>query len=276
MKSVLIKYSFLSVVILFLFTSCEKNEVSNITLNFTSASFSIGQTDSLIATTTGSGDLSKFPVTWSTSNSSVVTVTNGKIEGMADGKATVTAKAGTKSVSCDITVSNLIVPSTDKAYLFHMGDKFKSGISNYFEVYLLGSSDTVVLSFNLPLTVTDTLPVGTYNIQKNIAMKYVTDMSCLVPNTSNPSFTPDYIYVRGSLYVTKIFHYVVSGSIVVKSTNSNYSIEYTLLDQYGNTIFGTYLGKLEYRNIATSSAVAPQAIKGLSIQKCSEIKRIWK
>ena len=43
-------------------------------------------------------------VTWSTSNSSVVTVNQGKVSAIAEGTATITAKAGNNKGLCSVTV----------------------------------------------------------------------------------------------------------------------------------------------------------------------------
>lgn len=62
-------YTFTILISLVLLASCSKNEVANITLNKSTANYTIGKTDSLICTITTSGDLDKYPQTWATSNS---------------------------------------------------------------------------------------------------------------------------------------------------------------------------------------------------------------
>ena len=53
-------------------------------------------------------------VSWKSNNTSVATVTNGVVKGIAAGTATITATAGEKSATCEVTVSDAI-PSTDFA-----------------------------------------------------------------------------------------------------------------------------------------------------------------
>ena len=74
-------------------------EVS-VKLNKTSATLNIGDTLSLTATTTGSGSLS-----WSSDNTSVATVSNGKVTAKGAGTATITATYGGKTATCKITVN---------------------------------------------------------------------------------------------------------------------------------------------------------------------------
>ena len=64
---------------------------------------------------TVSPDNATYPtVTWTTSDDTKVTVENGTIKGIAAGTATITATAGEKSKTCEVTVSDAI-PSTDFA-----------------------------------------------------------------------------------------------------------------------------------------------------------------
>ncbi|MBR0532706.1 MAG: Ig-like domain-containing protein, partial [Bacteroidales bacterium] len=49
-------------------------------------------------------------VTWSSSNSSVATVQGGTVTGVAEGTATITATAGGKSATCQVTVTKTIIP----------------------------------------------------------------------------------------------------------------------------------------------------------------------
>jgi hypothetical protein len=77
-------------------------------------SLSIGESKTLTATVTPSDALNKN-VTWKSSNTSVVTVTNGTIKGIKEGTATVTATAGdgsNVSASCTVTVKPTITGLT--------------------------------------------------------------------------------------------------------------------------------------------------------------------
>ncbi|MDP4239683.1 MAG: hypothetical protein Q8904_09485 [Bacteroidota bacterium] len=260
MKEIMKLSLLVSLFTLVLFASCTKNEITSITLNKTTEVFNIAQTDSLIATIQVKGDINKFPITWTTSNSSVVTVVNGKIEGIGVGNAVITAKAGDLTSTCNVNVSDQIVPITNEGHLIYRGDKFDTSLSNYFDVYLFGARDTLVLSFNLPLAITDSLPVGSYSV---ISLSYLSDFK---PNTSNPAFSADGISVWGSFFIGKTVNPVKSGSIVVSTINKNYAIEYNLVDFYGNNIYGTFLGNLTYHDETASSSMSPSA-KRISIVK---------
>ena len=82
---------------------------SGITLSKYSASLNTGETISLSATTTPSGQ----SVTWSSSNSKVATVSGGKVTGVGSGTATITASFSyggkTYSESCSVTVKRVAI-----------------------------------------------------------------------------------------------------------------------------------------------------------------------
>ena len=78
-------------------------EVSSITLDKSSASLKIGETITLTATV-GPDDATDKTVTWTTSDATVATVSNGVVTAKKIGTATITAKAGDKTATCSITV----------------------------------------------------------------------------------------------------------------------------------------------------------------------------
>ena len=77
--------------------------VTAVTLNKTSASLKAGETVTLTATVKPD-DATDKTVTWSTSDATVATVSNGVVTAKKVGTATITAKAGDKSATCEITV----------------------------------------------------------------------------------------------------------------------------------------------------------------------------
>lgn len=77
--------------------------VSGITLNLTNFSLTVGDTYNLRATVTPYNASNKT-VTWSSSNSGVATVVNGKVTALKEGSATITAKAGNKTATAYVTV----------------------------------------------------------------------------------------------------------------------------------------------------------------------------
>ncbi|WP_286904453.1 Ig-like domain-containing protein [Clostridium sp. UBA1652] len=92
-------------------------DVSEISLNKTSSSLNIGETEDLIATVKPDNASIK-DVTWSSSDESVATVDeNGKVTAIKAGNATITAKTTDGSnltATCDVTV---VQPSNDRAIL---------------------------------------------------------------------------------------------------------------------------------------------------------------
>ena len=78
-------------------------EVSSITLDKSSASLEVGETVTLSATVNPS-DATDKTITWTTSDATVATVSNGVVTAKKLGTATITAKAGDKTVTCSITV----------------------------------------------------------------------------------------------------------------------------------------------------------------------------
>ena len=95
--------------------------VSGISLNKSSLSLEIGASETLTATISPSNATDKS-VSWSTSNSSVATVSNGKVTGVAEGSVTITvATSNGKKATCSVNVIKKEVPVTsviiDKATL---------------------------------------------------------------------------------------------------------------------------------------------------------------
>lgn len=244
---------------LFHFTSCTKNEVTNLTLSFPTKTFIIGQTDSLIATVTASGDLNNFPVSWATSNNNVVSVTDGKIIGLAGGTAIITAKSGDITATCEVTVNNEIATVMNLGGLVYWGDEFNNNMANLFQVGLAGPNDTLYFNINAPLLSVTELAIGNYTILSTI------DVSFFQPFTVIPGFLyngQNYC----SWYVSKITSPIVAGNFEVKTSNSgNCVIEFNLIDGFGNTIYGSFQGSLNYIDKSSTKVSSfPTSIKSQS------------
>ena len=84
-------------------------EVTSITLDKTSLSLGVGGEETLTATVKPDNATDKT-VTWTSSNSAVATVDNGRVKGIKEGTATITAKAGSKTAKCNVTVKAEAVP----------------------------------------------------------------------------------------------------------------------------------------------------------------------
>ncbi len=78
--------------------------VESVTLNKTQLTLDVGGEETLTATVTPDNATDKT-VTWSSDNTAVATVENGKITAVAAGTAMITATAGDKSATCTVTVN---------------------------------------------------------------------------------------------------------------------------------------------------------------------------
>jgi len=240
---------FIPLFVLALVTSCVKNEVTSITMSKLTMDLNIAQTDSLIATIQVTGDINKFPVTWTSSNQSVVTVIKGKIQGVSNGKATITAKSGNLTAECQVNVTNEIYPVLNAGLLVYKGGKINPGISNMFVVGLASPSDTMYIFVNASYTSTTSLPIGEYKLLTSL-----NSISDLVPFTIIPGIL-DNGKQYNSWYIGVIESPITKGTLKVTDlTNSVYTIEVDLVDENGNNIYGSYAGKLKYYDETVSSA----------------------
>ena len=77
--------------------------VTKVELNKTTLELHVEDTETLTATVTPTTATNKA-VTWSSSDTGVATVENGKVTAVAEGTATITAKAGDQTAECEVTV----------------------------------------------------------------------------------------------------------------------------------------------------------------------------
>ena len=86
--------------------------VESITLDKTTATLEEGESVTLMATITPE-DATNKSITWTSSDNSIATVDqNGKVAAIKEGTATITAKAGEKQASCEITVNKKVIQVT--------------------------------------------------------------------------------------------------------------------------------------------------------------------
>ncbi|MDD3219260.1 MAG: Ig-like domain-containing protein [Lachnospiraceae bacterium] len=116
-----------------------KSPLSQITLSDTAVSLTKGSTKKLTVNYNPSDTTDSKTVTWSSSNSAVAAVSDGTITAVSGGQATITAKVGAKSASCEVTVS---VPLNNISL-----NKTSTTINR-------GSSETLTVSYN-PTDTTD-------------------------------------------------------------------------------------------------------------------------
>ena len=96
--------------------------VQSISLNKTETVIEQGETETLIATVTPDNADDASSVVWSSSNESVAVVEGGVVTAVFEGTATITASAGGKSATCQVTVPHKYVPvesvSLDKTEIY--------------------------------------------------------------------------------------------------------------------------------------------------------------
>ena len=282
MKHSILKFELALIGLVFLI-SCANNEVKTLSIDKTTSALTLGQTDSIIVTMTLSGDISKLPQTWSSSNTAVVTVKNGKIDALTAGSATITVQAGSKSATCQVTVSDQIKPVISHGDLVYYGDAYgtqKDSLlnneSHNFVIYLasplvnstnyfMGTNDRVMLELNTDTLQTISIPSGTYDMMTDLTR------SKLLPFT----LVPAYVYQNypwGTWYFGVTNNDIITGNVVVLNTNNVYDISYNLIDYYGNQISGTFHGTLNYTNNAQASP-AQKISTGLKSLNHSCLKR---
>lgn len=82
----------------------QETKATLVLLNKNELSLATGLSEMLVATV-ATTDASEMAASWTSSNASVATVSNdGKVTGVSKGNTTITAKAGDKSASCEVTV----------------------------------------------------------------------------------------------------------------------------------------------------------------------------
>ncbi len=126
------------------------NAVSSVKLNYSSKTLQVDDTMQLTATISPSS--ANQSVSWSSSNISVVSVSNGKITAKKVGKATVTATANNgKSASCEVTVKKR--EQTDSVHL--SATEYHINIGQTITVTLYGTDNvTWNVSNSNPVTIT--------------------------------------------------------------------------------------------------------------------------
>lgn len=104
--------------------------VTGVSLNKTTATFEIGESVDLTATVTPDNAANKT-VTWKSSAETVATVDgNGKVTGVSEGTATITATVGDKSTECSVTVE-AVAPAAAKGIFWQTGKKLDFGEGAY-------------------------------------------------------------------------------------------------------------------------------------------------
>ncbi len=256
-KMKILKKSLFTIIIssLLLFTSCTKNEVTQVTIDKPTLDLVLGQVDSLFANTEYTGTIVPA-VTWTSSNPDVATIKNGEVVALKKGTSVISAQAGNKTASCNITVNNEIFPTLVKGEIWYFGDIYDSGTSNNFLVCLAGQNinmdnltgdgDVLFLEFNTELTVKNNVPTGIYNISESF------EPGTMVPGWVESSGDP-----WGTWFFGKTYNDVITGFVQVTNNNEgNYKFVLNLSDYFGNSITGTYQMNLSFFDLTDEQTPA--------------------
>ena len=112
-----------------------------VSLNYSSISLEEGQSRQLTASITPF-DATDQKVTWSSSNTSIATVTDGLVKAISEGTASITASCGGKSASCAVTVTKSIVPVTGISMAQSNAAQVKVGESTVWAVIITPNNAT--------------------------------------------------------------------------------------------------------------------------------------
>ena len=85
--------------------------VTSVTLDKSEMELTEGD-EAILTATVKPDNATDKTVTWTSSDTSVATVTDGKVKALKPGTATITAKAGDKSAKCTVTVAAKVIPVT--------------------------------------------------------------------------------------------------------------------------------------------------------------------
>ncbi|HRZ98469.1 MAG TPA: Ig-like domain-containing protein, partial [Paludibacter sp.] len=268
-------YFIIASIIFISFTSCVKNEVTSVTISDSEKTLTLGQVDSLFADSEFTGDITPS-ITWTTSNSLVCEVNKGEIKAITKGNAVITAQAGNKTATCNVTVSNEIKPVLSKGELWFWGDVYETGISNNFIACiastginlenLTGDGEFMYLEFNTDTLVTNNIPAGTYEMDKT-----------LKAGTLVPAWVDTDNYPWGTWYFGDTYNDVISGIVRVTVENNIYTFQYNLVDYFGNNISGVYTGQLTYIDFTQSNTA--QSVKNkikIGNKRLSDQSKVFK
>lgn len=163
-------------------------QVSSVSLNFTSVTLLIGNSETLIATVLPSNAMDKN-VTWTSSDPNVASVDQaGKVTAIKEGDATITASAGGKTASCSVTVVkdylDLVhkvtvtltgqgIMATNAGTYYSRDYTIRNNSSVAIDVYEIGTSNYISLNqrINAGGSYTHTLYFS-YNVYPTVTVKF--------------------------------------------------------------------------------------------------------
>ena len=268
MKSLKKNSLFIALVVIITLSSCERNEISSISLNKTTIALNVGESDTIIATVNYSGEISAIPVNWSADNNNIVSIaeqssgsssksgSSGSMQkkivvtALQKGTVKITVGSEEKFVTCDISVNQREF-TFNQAHVANWGDYYDID-NNNFDMYLLESS----LSFNPEgeLTGNGTLLYLDFNVpltQHELAEGYFTSSNSGNINTFFPGekyTSGDQVSYGGARFVevqggiTKKITLIESGHFAFVLNGQDYIIGGEMTTMTGERIPFTFSG----------------------------------
>ena len=177
-----------------------------------------------------------------------------------------------------------IYPALTQADLYYWGDIYKSKTSNNFTVFLgsqtinmdslSGNGDILMLELNTPLTVTNYIPDGTYEMMAGLQTQY------LLPNTMVPGYSSTSGNKWGTWYLGSSSEALLTGNATFTKSGNNYTINYQLYNDIKTKVSGTFTGSMRNFDYSTTSSgvIAAKAKQKQMIKannnKTSKIRRL--
>lgn len=84
-----------------------------------------------------SGDLDPAEITWTSSDETVATVTNGKVVAVGNGNATITAEYRGQTATCEVHCNNVVVSSYELRTRYGLGNDFTISVGETITLYMV-------------------------------------------------------------------------------------------------------------------------------------------
>ena len=231
-------------------------EVTSLTLSVSTLSLNNDVPQAITATTVPSG----ATVTWSSSNNSVATVSDGIVTGVSNGSCVITAYAGELFATCDVTVAGFSELVSISAVYTQSGEVYTTDSLDSLKADLVvtatySDSSTATIP-STDYTLSGTLTVGTSTITVVYGGK--TDSFNVTVSSMPELYSDSEIQTYGT---SGTFTEVTGGIDIVSNGNANwnlYAFPKTDLPTYGELENHTI--KLEYDIDATSLGNADQFV----------------
>lgn len=272
----------------FLFSSCVKNEVTGISLSKQQISLKLGQSDSLEAVVTYSGEMNNAPVTISVSDSKIVSAKLSDSQGvptsseaftrnvvfssLSPGTTTVTISAGSKNMVCTVTVTQATLSMT-QSLVINYGVASDILDNSIISMYLMPSTFRVddslgniygkgqLIHFELLLPPTQTtIPATTFN-SSNTDIVNTFQSGYYYKNNDQSVPQGTYLVDIGNSGIT--YTLVKKGRFTVTINGASFLIEGDLTTETNEIIHFTYSGPITVDDESEKPVVlSPDFTKG--------------